>query len=399
MTRLSRTAKLALLQLEQYDTARYLAALRKDSDPQIAKRLRRTFRIRLTSCVGYFMGIPAANRLITLPTATVEKLVYLWVKHRITALQKQGLTVIAIAGSYGKTSVKHYAYEFLRHEFRTVATPESFNTVAGIAKTLFYEVDQRTQVFLVETGAYHIGDIARLLAMIHPSIGVMTGIARQHLERFGSYENIVTAKSEIAVYMKKVGGTLIANAADPAVKKAVSAIGGTVIWYGTSGTRTAVNIDGGRKVAQVLGLDQKMLLAAQKSIRPVPHRFEMTSERYGLRVIDDSYSSNEVGFASAVSYLGLQKKYTRILVTPGLVELGNESDTIHENLGRGIVGNVDYVILVGDSARTRSLARGIDRKVPVIHVDKTLQFMEAVKKLSLTKEPLILLENDLTENY
>jgi UDP-N-acetylmuramoyl-tripeptide--D-alanyl-D-alanine ligase len=314
-------------------------------------------------------------------------------KQRIAQLKRHGLKVIAIAGSYGKTSVKNYAYDLLRTKYRTVATPESFNTIFGIAKCLAYEVDAKTEVFIVEVGAYHIGDITHLLQMVQPDIGVLTGMARQHLERFGSWENIQAAKSEIGVYMRNVGGQLVANGSDETVVKNVEKLRITPIWYGGM-SRGETNLDGARKVALALGVKN-----IDVRVREVKSRFEMTSERYGMRVIDDSFSSNDRGFLDALTYLGQQKKYTRILVTPGLVELGSESNTIHEAIGRQVVGNADYVILVGDNERTKSLVRGIGKKVPVIYIKKTLEFMQAVKDLKLKKEPLVLLENDVTENY
>jgi len=325
---------------------------------------------------------------------TVEKIVWWRVKKKIAQLKRGGLQVVAIAGSYGKTSVKHYTYELLRHKYRVVATPESFNTILGIAKCLEWEVDESTQIFLVEVGAYHTGDITYLLQMVQPDIGVLTGMARQHLERFGSWENIQLAKSEIAVFMGSSGGQLVANGSDKVVKENVEKLGVKTIWYGQSQDRNEVNLDGAKMIAREFGVT-----SFSTKIRQVKNRFEMTTERYGMRVIDDSFSSNDKGFVLAVEHLGKQTKYTRILVTPGLVELGSESNKIHRELGQAIIGNADMVLLVGDSERTRSLEEGIAKKVRILHIEKTLDFIKVVKNLKLKKEPLVLIENDVTENY
>jgi UDP-N-acetylmuramoyl-tripeptide--D-alanyl-D-alanine ligase len=117
-----------------------------------------------------------------------------------------------------------------------------------------------------------------------------------------------------------------------------------------------------------------------------------------MKVIDDSYNSNEKSFVQAVEYLGRQKPFTRVLVTPGLLELGNESNKIHEQLGTRIIGNADLVILVGNNERTAALELGINKKVKVFYIDKTLQFMQYVNNLKLKKEPIVLLENDIPEN-
>ena len=213
---MNRIAKLALLQLEQYDTQRYLTG-RGHIDSAVDKRIRWTSRLKLTRLLSYPLGIVGANRMIGGAVNAAEMISWYRTKMRIEELKKHGLKVIAIAGSYGKTSVKNYAYDLLRTKYRVVATPESYNTVFGIAKCLEYVVDVTTQVFIVEVGAYHIGDITHLLQMVQPDIGVLTGMARQHLERFGSWENIQTAKSEIAVYMSNVQGKLVANGSDQAV--------------------------------------------------------------------------------------------------------------------------------------------------------------------------------------
>lgn len=393
---MSKTTDLALLQLEQYDTERYLVSRKNVLKSGLEKRIVWTTRLKLTSWMANFIGIVGANILIASVVTLIEKMIWLRVQTRILQLKKNGLKVVAIAGSYGKTSVKHYAYELLRRKYRVAATPASFNTVMGIAKCLEYEVDERTEIFLVEVGAYHTGDITYLLEMVNPDIGVLTGIARQHLERFGSFENIVQAKLEIAVYMSERNKSLIANESDSTVKENVEKLGLTPVWY-RGENRKEINLDGGRKIARALGMNDAEI--AKITVSDPQSRFEMTTERYGMKVIDDSFSSNDKGFIDAINYLSKEKDYTRILVTPGLVELGSESNKLHKELGEMIVGEVDYVILVGRNDRTKSLELGMGGKVKVVYIEKTLEFMQVVKALKLKKEPLVLLENDVTENY
>jgi len=352
--------------------------------------------MRLTAKLSALLGVVGANILIGGIVRMVEKLVWRWVRGRLQGLRNNGLRVVGIVGSYGKTSVKHNAYEILRTKYRVVSTPESYNTVLGIAKCLYWEVDDKTEIFLVEMGAYQRGDIAELARMVQPDVGVLTGIARQHLERFGSYENIKKAKGEIAEYMQENGGKLVANGSDEVVREVVEKIINKRVWYEGDG-REEINLNGGRKIARVVGMSKKSIMQAK--IRPVRSRFEMTTDRYGMRVIDDSYSSNDRGFSDAVRHLGKQKEYYRILVTPGLVELGRESKQIHEKLGKEIMGNADMVILVGKNERTRGLERGIAGKVKIIYIKKTMEFIQIIKKMKLDKEPLVLLENDVPENY
>lgn len=322
-----------------------------------------------------------------------DLLVELWIKQQIATFHQRGGKVVVITGSYGKTSVKELSYDLLRHKYEVVRTGRNYNTAVGIAKTLRYEVTRLTELLVIEVGAYHIGEISEFCRILKPDVGVITGIARQHLTRFGSWENIIYAKTEIARYIQTNGGKLIANGSD---KTVVNQVKNATFYYGSS--REEVNQNAARQIAMACGVSKKEIERYGKYWRAVPSRFEMTNDRYGMRVIDDSYNSNEVSFAQAVEYLGKQKKYLRIIVTPGLLELGEDSASIHRELGKLIGQNCDLAILVGKSERTTNLARGIDSKIKVVWIEKTLDFMAKVKSLKLKKEPLILLENDIPQD-
>ncbi len=316
-----------------------------------------------------------------------------WVAREMSGFHKRGGIVVVITGSYGKTSVKELAYDLLRQKYEVVKTAGNYNTVVGIAKTLRYEVTKGTELLILEVGAYRVGEITYFCKILKPDIGVITGIARQHLERFGSWEKIIFAKTEIMRYIKDNGGILVANQSDETVSKVVK----NALWY--SGSEPSINNQNGAKmIAQVCGMSKQEIESRSKYFRDVPSRFELTENRYGMKVIDDSYNSNEKSFAQAIEYLGRQKDCTRVLVTPGLLELGNESNKIHEQLGAQIIDKADLVILVGKNERTLALELGINKRVKVLYVDKTLQFMQVVKNLKLKKEPLVLLENDIPEN-
>lgn len=316
----------------------------------------------------------------------------LWIKREMRMVHRRGTKVVMITGSYGKTSVKELAYDLLRRKYRTVATGRSYNTAVGIFKTLKNEVMEDTEVLILEVGAFHVGDISRFASWIKPEIGIITGIARQHLTRFGGWEQIKIAKTELARYIAQNGGILIANGSDETVRELVK----NASWY-EGKTREEINKAAARKIGKVLGMSESEIKNAEKQFRSVPSRFEITTDRYGMRVIDDSYNSNEKSMKGALEYLGKQKKYTRIVVTPGLLELGNESEQIHTELGRVIAENADYAILVGNSGRTNSLQTGINGRVKVFRVTKTLDFVKLVKALKLKKEPLVLIENDIPE--
>ena len=316
-----------------------------------------------------------------------------WVAREMREFHKRGGKVVVITGSYGKTSVKEMAYDLLRQKYEVVKTAGNYNTVVGIAKTLRYEVTKSTKLLILEVGAYRVGEITYFCKLLKPDIGVITGIARQHLERFGSWEKIIFAKTEIMRYLKDDGRILIANKSDETVSKVVK----NALWY-SGRERNINNQNAAKMMAQACGMSKQEIESRSQCFRDVPSRFELTEKRYGMKVIDDSYNSNEKSFVQAIEYLGRQKNCVRVLVTPGLLELGNESNKIHEQLGKQIIGKADLVILVGKNERTLALELGINKQVKVIYIDKTLQFMELIKNLKLKKEPLVLLENDIPEN-
>ena len=316
----------------------------------------------------------------------------LWIKQEMKKLHARGTKVIMITGSYGKTSVKELTYDLLRRKYKTVVTGRNYNTAVGIAKTLRHEVMDNTEVLILEVGAYHVGEISRFAGWIKPDVGVITGIARQHLTRFGGWEQIKIAKTELARYIAKFGGVLVANGRDETVRELVTHSS----WH-EGETREEINKAAAKEIARALGMSESEIKKSEKLFRAVPSRFEITTDRYGMRVIDDSYNSNEKSMQEVLCYLGKQTKYTRIVVTPGLLELGEESTRIHAKLGRVIAKNVDYAILVGDNDRTRSLRAGINGRVKVLKIDKTLEFVALVKGLKLKKEPLVLIENDIPE--
>jgi len=132
---MSKHLRLALLQLEQYDTKRFLANKNMD-DESLVKRISWTARLRLTSYLSTLLGIVGANMLIGTVVHVIEGMIWHRAKKQIANLKKRGLKVVAIAGSYGKTSVKNYAYDLMRSKYGVVATPESFNTVFGIANKM-----------------------------------------------------------------------------------------------------------------------------------------------------------------------------------------------------------------------------------------------------------------------
>jgi len=349
---------------------------------------------------------------------------------KITSFSK--LKVIGVTGSYGKTSVKEFLYQILRLEHTVLKTPESYNTPYGIAKVVDLELDESYEYFICEMGAYRVGEIKEICDMVHPQYGILTGINEQHLETFGSIENTVKGKFELIDALPKDGFGIVNIQSDPVQKEYPNHNKNNNIFpygyrnegysFNEEGTRFDLRLDNEKyhaktkllgfaniqniiaaaTMAHKLGMKSQIIIKAIENLKPVPHRMEFKSLDT-MTIIDDAYNSNYDGFKNAIEVLGsyqLPHSNPKILVTPGIVDLGNETLRIHEDLGKWIskISTIDYVILIGKSDRTKGLKEGITDKKKIIEVASLTEAWKKIAELNL-KRPVVLLENDLPDNY
>ena len=272
---------------------------------------------------------------------------------------------VGITGSFGKTTVRSLAEQVLSRKYRVVATPASFNTPAGIARTV-KERGTECDIFLAEMGARKRGDIAELCRLVRPSAGVVTGICPQHLESFGSLEAIRAEKGELAAFVQTC--VLGASAAElPAKKKLVAGteFAAEEITPTTEGVSFVLRLGEDRipvrlplmgrcaaedaamaaALCRELGMNAEEIAVGLNEAAPVPHRLQklQTGE---IVILDDGYNANVEGAKNALETLRLfsGEKY---VVTPGLVELGILEEEENEKLGKELVGL--NVLLVGET--------------------------------------------------
>ena len=342
------------------------------------------------------------------------------------------LLKIGITGSYGKTSVKYYLATLLKSHFSVLMTPESYNTPMGITKTIRSELRATHEIFVCEMGAERVGEIKADCDLVNPSIGVITAIGEQHLATFGSQANILKTKLELADAVKGKGmlyfngdnEILRANQPDQerqlyglrtdndtyAYDISVTMSGtsfslshkGTVIADLTTpliGRHTIQNVAGAAAVALDLGITESELRAQLKKLAPAPHRLAM-SRQSGVTLIDDAYNSNPAGAKAALDTLGLFDA-TRILITPGMVQLGPRQDQLNEEFGAQAVA-CDHVYLVGPK-QTEPIARGLlgagYDPANLTVVDDVQDALKRAYALPTPGDKVILLENDLPDNY
>ncbi len=337
------------------------------------------------------------------------------------------LTVIGVTGSYGKTSVKFFLEKLLSAEYNVLVTPENYNTTLGVVRTIRERLRAQHKLFVCEMGARNVGDIKEICDLVHPKYGVITAIGPQHLESFGSLGNIIKTKFELAEALP-ADGILFANQDDVNIRNrkppvqvvgygltrgdyavenlAVSPRGSTFTLRGVEfrtrllGAHNVQNICAAIAVANTLGIPLEKLRLPVQQLESVPHRLQLLGG--GARtVIDDAYNSNPAGATAALEVLSAFPAL-RILVTPGMVELGEKQESLNRDFGAQAAGKCDYAILVGAKQAPPIKAGLLSAGFPEDRVLVCETVQEAVARadaLEPGRERVILLENDLPDNY
>lgn len=301
---------------------------------------------------------------------------------------RKKLIVIGITGSYGKTSTREILSAILNEKFRVIKLSENINTEIGIAEFILDnpKIFLENEIFIVEMGAYKRGEIKKLCDLVVPDYAILTGINESHLERFGSLENIISAKFELPQAVKK---TAVLNFDDENILKNYKLFKlKEAIGTSKSEVKNIKNLDNfsglefeldgvafrtkllaehnislillATRIAQKLGMTMLEISRGIGRLEHVPHRLEpIYNELTKVWVIDDSYNGN---FNGIVSGLEVLRRATgrKIVLTPGLVELGEKTQEIHEKIGRLYAcSGVDLVLLI-KSPNTGYITRGLE---------------------------------------
>jgi UDP-N-acetylmuramoyl-tripeptide--D-alanyl-D-alanine ligase len=402
--------------------------------------------------LGWFAPLLAAGWPFALVTANVllkpvQSLInqgYVW-KAR-ARLKKYGPVVVGVAGSYGKTSTKYFAAKILSERYRVLKTPESYNTLLGVCRVINGNVKPEDalkpehEVFVVEMGAYRRGEVRETARVVKPRYGILTSIGPEHFERFLSLENIQATNFELIEALQGEGAGAFncdipecAALADRAghtraLRYGISRAGGALdLWaegieHGPEGmrftmahrdgrrveARTALvgrhnvqNILGAALVALEMGMTLEEIARGVSRLEPPPHRLNVIRGAGGTIVIDDSYNSNPAGAAEALNVLAEFRTGRRILVAPGMIELGALQEAKNEEFGRQAAAVCDFVYLIGPE-QTRPVLRGLvaagfgESQYKVCR-----ELAEATAHMGKTLRPgdAVLFENDLPDLY
>ena len=394
------------------------------------------------------INLTVANLLIYPLERTINGAYLLSARKRIKTLQPK---VIGITGSYGKTSTKYILHQILSQKFNTLMTPDSYNTPMGICKVIRGDLTAEHEVFIVEMGAYKRGDIRELCNLASPEIGILTAVGPQHLERFKSIENIAQTKYELieslpsdglAVFncdneicaelsdKREQGGSpvrryatepfpvdSVADRVDLTAASIRHTAEGLAFTVRTSvGTQAITDVEirtrllGRHNVSNILaaiavaiecGMTLEEIREAIVNVEPVPHRLQLTSGVGNVTIIDDSFNSNPVGAKAALEVLTEIGDGKKVLVTPGMVELGEREYEENRHLGEQAADACDLVILVGPT-RTRPILDGLQAaEYPSQQIIVALNLEEVKQHLATQVQAgdVVLFENDLPDNY
>lgn len=344
------------------------------------------------------------------------------------------LTVIGVTGSYGKTSVKYFLNTLLSSKFNVLQTPGNYNTTLGVVRTIREQMKPFHEIFICEMGAREVGDIKEICDLVHPDYGIITSIGPQHLQSFHTVENIIATKFELADAVPAEGKVFL-NYDNSYIRG--HKIGKNVVSYGTAGAaidyrayditvspngstfkmkdaqgeefefhtrlvgnHNVQNIAGAIAVAHTLGIPMEKLRYPVKQLESVPHRLQL-SRQGGRILLDDSYNSNKNGFMAALDTLAMFKEL-RILMTPGMVELGEKQYSENKEVGVYAADKCDYAVLVGRE-QTKPIQDGLLEagfaRSRMIVVDTLQEAFQMVNAIPDEKQKVVLIENDLPDNY
>ena len=367
----------------------------------------------------------------------VEKCVYIKFKNQAMKKLKgmNNLKVIGITGSYGKTSSKNILNDILNIKYNSITTPRNLNTPYGLIMTINNNLDKFDDIFIAEMGAYKIGEIKQLCDLVHPKYGILTKIGTDHLELFGSQENIQKAKFELIESLPS-DGVAILNRDDTLQVNYKLKNNVKTIWIGidndadfkaanikvsNTGTTFDLIIKGDKNkykfetkllgyaniynilsaiaLGYEFGVNVSELQRAVRGVKQIEHRLEL-KKNGDITYIDDAYNSNPVGSKMALDVLKMMPG-KKIVITPGMIELGSIENDENMKFGEHIAEVCDEVILIGKK-QTEAIYKGLKNKKydeKHIHIlEDVIDAFTLIKKLK-GKETYVLLENDLPDVY
>lgn len=379
--------------------------------------------------------VPLAH-FIMLPLETFIRWNYIR-KAKKKLASRPDLIRIGITGSYAKTSVKHILFDMLSEKYNVCMSPHSFNTPMGLTKVVLKYLKSENQILIAEMGAKQVGDITYLCNILNPQHAIITGIGSQHLETFGSVENIKKTKKELVLALPE-NANVVFNMENKGARELfeectlknkflagfgeeselkvsnvdITSNGMTfTLEYNGKSKKCTSNLIGKHNLENILlsatlalklGVSLEGVARAISELQPVAHRLEVIRNQ-NITVLDDAFNSSVEGSAAAVEVLSSFKDSVKICITPGMVEMGQEEFNVNEHFGEQLGKVCDYVIVV-NKVNQEALKKGLESteiaKENIILVDTLKQAKARLNELiTPDKNYVVLFENDLPDNY
>lgn len=372
---------------------------------------------------------------IIIPLKLVEMIVQRPLEQRALATARQKLAShrgikIAIAGSYGKTSMREILRAVLAEGKRVAAPPASHNTPLAVAQFIGALTGDE-EVIIFELGEYYPGDVRKLAELINPDVGVITGVNEAHLEKFKTLDQTTATIFELADYLRDKpvyinGENQIANAAardghivytrqgvgDWRIENAQTSLDGTTFTLVKNGVRHDAHsqllglhnvgpLVAAAAIADRLGLTPEQIVAGIAKTAPFEHRLQPRVDTEGVVTLDDSYNGNPDGVMAVLEFMKGLTGHRRWYVTPGLVEMGARTAEVHREIGRHIARNgIERVVLIRNSV-TPYIAEGLTAGQytgEVVWYDDAIVAYTALPQLTIAGD-VVLLQNDWPDQY
>jgi UDP-N-acetylmuramoyl-tripeptide--D-alanyl-D-alanine ligase len=353
---------------------------------------------------------------------------------KITEIRaSSNLVVIAISGSYGKTTTKEFLATILSKKYKVLATNKHQNSEMGVANCILNNLEPSHQIFIAEVGAYNKGKVKEVCSMLKPKIGIVTGVNEQHLALFGSMENLLSAEGggELAEALPK-DGLIILNGDNKycidlyrklSKPKKIYTIDNKSIdsdirpdsitvqkdnisfvvvnknkemaYFSVNvlGRQNVLNLSAAILAANDLGMTLEEISEACKDIKQEQAGMTLKLGKHGINIIDSSYSANPDGVIADLNYLSIFSA-KKIIVMPCLIELGKKSSEIHEKIGKKIGEICDLAIITSKDKfveiKKGAIEAGMAEK-NIVFCDK-LQDIYSLITLFCKSEDAVLLE-------
>lgn len=384
-------------------------------------------RARSVKCAN-ILALPIENK--------INHGFYVEAQNKIKKEKENKLKVVGITGSYGKTSTKLVLNDIVKNSLKTYATPSSFNTPMGISKVINNELDSGTEVFISELGARYVGEIKEVADLVMPDIAIITNIGPCHIETFGSMENIVKTKFELIDSLKE-GGLAIFNYDNPYIKEKAAEVKTRKVYisleddacdyfakdisvgeFGTEftliyknneyklktkllGKHNIYNVLLSVAAAHELGMSMEDVVKAVLDVNQVEHRLSLVENPNNLIIIDDAFNSNPSGAQAALDVISEFKEGKKIVISPGMVELGDLQYEENKKFGKNAAALVDHFIIVAEvnkkAVKDGLIDGGLDERF--IHEAASLSDAQLILQKICQAGDVILFENDLPDNY